>query len=212
MNYTDTEPVLIGLTGGIASGKSTVVQYLRQAGFSVIDADKLGHKVLEPGNHGYNKVVEIFGNGILNSDNTLNRPVLGRIVFGDPEKLKQLNEISHPIIEDMIQKEFRKLASVSIGGVVFLEAALLIEANWYKVCRLIWVVTLEPSVAIKRLQERDGLSQKEAQSRLETQLTPVERLTYADVVLQNDGSQEELFSLTQKELQRLKQSRSDNFS
>ena len=124
MNSPDTEPVLIGLTGGIASGKSTVVQYLRQAGFSVIDADNLGHKVLEPGNPGYNKVVEKFGDEILNPDSTLNRPVLGRIVFGDPEKLKQLNEISHPIIEDMIQKEFKKLASVSIGGVVFLEAAL----------------------------------------------------------------------------------------
>ena len=210
MNSPDTEPVLIGLTGGIASGKSTVVQYLRQAGFSVIDADKLGHTVLEPGNPGYNKVVEIFGNEILNPDSTLNRPVLGRIVFGDPEKLKQLNEISHPIIEDMIQKEFKKLASVSIGGVVFLEAALLIEANWHKVCQLIWVVTLEPAVAINRLQERDGLSQTEAQARLETQLTTEERLTYADVVLQNEGSQEDLFSLTQQALQKLKQSRSDN--
>ena len=212
MNSPDTEPVLIGLTGGIASGKSTVVQYLRQAGYSVIDADKLGHKVLEPGNPGYNKVVEKFGNEILNPDSTLNRPVLGRIVFGDPEKLKQLNEISHPIIEDMIQKEFKKLASVSIGGVVFLEAALLIEANWHKVCQLIWVVTLEPAVAINRLQERDGLSQTEAQSRFETQLASEERLTYADVVLQNEGSQEDLFSLTQQALQKLKQSRSDNLS
>jgi len=212
MNYPHIEPVLIGLTGSIASGKSTVVQYLRQTGFSVIDADKLGHKVLEPGNPGYNKVVEKFGNKILNPDSTLNRPVLGRIVFGDPEKLKQLNEISHPIIEDMIQKEFIKLASVSIGGVVFLEAALLIEANWHKVCQVIWVVTLEPAVAINRLQERDGLSQTEAKSRFETQLAPEERLTYADVVLQNEGSKEDLLSLTQQALQKLTKLRTENHS
>ena len=149
-------------------------------------------------------MVEKFGNEILNPDSTVNRPVLGRIVFGDPEKLKQLNEISHPIIEDMIQKEFKKLASVSIGGVVFLEAALLIEANWHKVCQFIWVVTLEPAVAINRLQERDGLSQTEYQSRFETQLATEERLTYADVVLQNEGSQEDLFTLTQQALQKLK--------
>ena len=212
MNSPYAEPVLIGLTGGIASGKSTVVKYLRQAGFSVIDADKLGHKVLETGNPGYKKVVEKFGSEILNLDSTLNRAMLGKIVFGDPKKLKQLNEISHPIIEDMIKKEFKKLASVSICGVVFLEAALLIEANWHKVCQLIWVVTLEPAVAINRLQERDGLSQTEAQARFETQLALEERLTYADLILHNDGSQEDLFSITQQALQKLKQSRSDNLS
>jgi len=209
MNSTDNEPVLIGLTGSIASGKSTVVQYLLKSGYSVIDADKLGHKVLKPGNPGYNNVVERFGNEILNPDRTVNRPVLGRIVFSDPEKLKQLNDISHPIIEDMIQKEFNKLATNSIGGVVFLEAALLIEANWHKVCGHIWVVTLDSPLAISRLQERDGLSLIEAQSRLETQLAQEKRLAYADVVLQNNGSEEELFSLTQQALQELKRFSSD---
>jgi len=212
MNSPVTGSLLIGLTGGIASGKSTVLQHLRQAGYSVIDADKLGHKVLEQGNPGYNKVVKCFGNEILNPDNTVNRIALGRIVFVDAEKLKQLNEISHPIIAEMIQKEFEESVSDSNGGIVFLEAALLIEANWYKVCGQIWVVSLDPTVALRRLQERDNLSETEAKLRVGAQLDQEERLAYADVVLQNEGTPEELFTQTQQALRELKQSMNSSHS
>ena len=206
MNSPIKGPLLIGLTGGISSGKSTVLQHLRQAGYSVIDADKLGHKVLEQGNPGYNKVVKCFGNGILNPDGSVNRTALGRIVFVDAEKLKQLNEISHPIIEKMIQNEFEESVSDSNGGIVFLEAALLIEANWYKVCGHIWVVSLDTTVALSRLKERDNLSETEAKLRVGAQLDQEERLAYADVVLQNEGTHEELFTQTQQALRELKQS------
>ena len=206
MNFPVTGPLLIGLTGGISSGKSTVLQHLRQAGYSVIDADKLGHKVLEQGNLGYNKVVKSFGNEILNPDGSINRTALGRIVFVDAEKLKQLNEISHPIIAEMIQNEFEESVSDSNGGIVFLEAALLIEANWYKVCGHIWVVSLDPTVALSRLKKRDNLSETEAKLRVGAQLDQEERLTYADVVLQNEGTHEELFTQTQQALRELKQS------
>jgi dephospho-CoA kinase len=212
MNSPVTGSLLIGLTGGIASGKSTVLQHLRQAGYSVIDADKLGHKVLEQGNPGYNKVVKCFGNEILNPDGSVNRTALGRIVFVDEEKLKQLNEISHPIIAEMIQKEFEESVSDSNGGIVFLEAALLIEANWYKVCGHIWVVSLDPSVALHRLQERDNLSEIEAKLRVGAQLDQEERLAYADVVLQNEGTPEELFTQTQQALRELKQSMNSSHS
>ena len=137
----EKKPILIGLTGGISSGKSTVVQYIRYQGYPVIDADKLGHKVLEPGNPGYSKVVEKFGKGILNNDKTVNRLVLGRIVFADPSLLKVLNEISHPIMAEMVLKEFESIISEDSGGIVFLEAALLIEANWYNKCHHIWAVS-----------------------------------------------------------------------
>ena len=200
------------MTGGIASGKSTVLQHLRQAGYSVIDADKLGHKVLVQGNPGYNKVVKCFGNEILNPDGSVNRTALGRIVFVDAEKLKQLNEISHPIIEKMIQNEFEESVSDSNGGIVFLEAALLIEANWYKVCGHIWVVSLDPNVALRRLKERDNLSETEAKLRVGAQLDQEERLAYADVVLQNEGTHEELFTQTQQALRKLKQSMNSNHS
>jgi len=212
MNSQLTGSLLIGLTGGIASGKSTVLQHLRQEGYSVIDADKLGHKVLEQGNPGYNKVVKCFGNEILNPDGSVNRTALGRIVFVDTGKLKQLNEISHPIIAEMIQKEFEESVSDSNGGIVFLEAALLIEANWYKVCGHIWVVSLDSTVALRRLQERDNLSETEAKLRVGAQLDQKERLTYADVVLQNEGTPEELFTQTQQALRELKQSMNSSHS
>ena len=212
MNSAVTGSLLIGLTGGIASGKSTVLQHLRQAGYSVIDADKLGHKVLEQGNPGYNKVVKCFGNDILNPDGSVNRTALGRIVFVDAEKLKQLNEISHPIIAEMIQKEFEESVSDSNGGIVFLEAALLIEANWYKVCGHIWVVSLDPTVALSRLKERDNLSETEAKLRVGAQIDQEESLAYADVVLQNEGTPEELFTQTQQALRELKQSMNSSHS
>ena len=104
------------------------------------------------------------------------------------------------------QKEFEKSVSDSNGGIVFLEAALLIEANWYKVCGHIWVVSLDPTVALRRLKERDNLSETEAKLRVEAQLDQEERLAYADVVLQNEGTPEELFTQTQQTLRALKQS------
>ena len=198
------EPILIGLTGGIASGKSTVIQYIRYQGYPVIDADKLGHKVLEPGNKGYRNVVEKFGEGILNKDKTVNRLILGGIVFSDPFKLKALNEISHPIIAEMVLREFKSISSMDQKGIVFLEAALLIEANWYNMCQHIWVVTLENAEASRRLQKRDGLSESEAISRLESQLTAKEKIAYADVVLRNDGSRKDLLSQTQHALEDLR--------
>ena len=197
------EPILIGLTGGISSGKSTVIQYIRYQGYPVIDADKLGHKVLEPGNPGHRKVVGKFGEGILNKDKTVNRLILGGIVFSDPSKLKALNEISHPIIAEMVLKEFKSIVSKDLKGIVFLEAALLIEANWYNMCHHIWVIPLETAEASRRLQKRDGLNESEARSRLESQLTAKERLAYANVVLHNDGSRKDLLTQTQRALEEL---------
>ena len=207
MNYIANESVLVGLTGGIATGKSTVIQYLRENGYSVIDADKLGHRVLESGSYGYQQIVETFGIEIINPDSTVNRPALGKLVFGDLQKLKELNKISHPIIAEMIQTEYEKLVADSVDNIVFLEAALLIEANWHKVCQHIWVVTLDPAIAIQRLQARDGLSYIEANARLEAQLAPEDRLAYADLILKNDATKEDLITKTQQALQDLKLSR-----
>ena len=197
------KPILIGLTGGIASGKSTVIQYLRYQGYPVIDADKLGHKVLESGNPGYSKVVEKFGASILNKDKSVNRLILGGIVFSNPSMLQALNEISHPLIAEMVMKEFESIVSDDSNGIVFLEAALLIEANWYNMCQQIWVINLEVSEERRRLQKRDDLSESEARSRLESQLNIKERLAYADVVLDNNGSRKDLLSQTQQALEGL---------
>jgi len=128
---------------------------------------------------------------------------LGGIVFSDPSKLQSLNEISHPIIAEMVMKEFESIVSDDSNGIVFLEAALLIEANWYNMCHHIWVVTLEITEERRRIQKRDGLSESEARSRLESQLTVKERLAYADVVLDNNGSRKNLLSQTQQALKEL---------
>ena len=203
----DKKSGLVGLTGGIASGKSTVLKYLSENGYAVIDADKLGHRVLDPVNPGFQKVVETFGKEILHLDGTVNRQILGKIVFADPLRLIQLNEISHPMIAEMIENEYEKLVSNSVNKIVFLEAALLIEANWHKVCGQIWVVTLDPAEAMKRLKERDGLSKADARSRIDSQLAPEERVAYADVVLKNDGLPKDLVFQTQLALQQLKQAK-----
>ena len=141
----------------------------------------------------------------MNKDKTVNRFILGSIVFSNHSKLKALNEISHPIIAEMVMKEFKSISSMDQTGIVFLEAALLIEANWYNMCQHIWVVTLEKAEASRRLQKRDGLSESEAISRLESQLTAKEKIAYADVVLRNDGSRKDLLSQTQPALENLRE-------
>ena len=208
MHSEGTKSILVGLTGGIASGKSTVIQYLIDEGYAVIDADKLGHRVLDPGTPGFKKVVETFGKEILHPNGTIDRRALGKIVFANQLCLMKLNKISHPMIAEMIENEYKNLVSNSLNNIVFLEAALLIEANWHKVCGQIWVVTLNPEIAIQRLQKRDGLNKTDARSRIDAQLTMEKRLAYADIVLKNDDLPADLIFQTQRALQQLKQIRS----
>ena len=204
MNSNDANSILIGITGGIASGKSTMINYLNEKGYSTIEADQLGHKILEPENPGYKNILEIFGNDILDKSGTINRQILGKIVFSNPNKLKQLNDISHPAISKMIKKEYKKLSPNSLEGIVFLEAALLIETDWYKLCDKIWVVLLEHFLANKRLQLRDGLSKEEAESRLSLQISPEKRIEFADLVINNNKSSKDLILQTKSALRNLK--------
>ena len=212
MGFRNKDSVLIGITGGIASGKSTVIKHLNQNGYSTIEADKMGHKILEPKNPGYQKILENFGGEILDHKGLINRQILGKIVFNNPKKLEQLNKISHPAIAEMIKIEYEKLALNSLERIVFLEAALLIETNWYKFCDQIWVIMLEPSIAAKRLQIRDGLSKEEAESRLKAQLPANLRKVHADIVLKNDKSSDYLIRQTEIVLKRLKSSKIEDVS
>lgn len=196
-------PKLVGLTGGIASGKSTVADFLRDEGYSVIDADKYGHKVLETDQLGYQKAVQTFGKEILNSDRSINRAKLGAIVFSDFKKLEQLNKISHPLIANLIRDDVAELSGNCYQGIVFLEAALLIEAEWHRICQQIWVVMLEAKLAIVRLQTRNRLSRSEAQDRLDSQMKPEERLKFANIVLHNDGALKNLEQQINKALSTL---------
>ena len=193
-------PRLIGLTGSIASGKSAASDYLQKQGFPIIDADKLGHRVLEPGHEGFSRIIETFGKQILNPDGTVNRPALGGIVFKDSDQLAKLNQISHPLIAKMILEDAQRLAQERADRIVFLEAALLIEANWKEACEQVWLILADPDVAIRRLMQRNGLTKEQAQSRLALQLSNEERTSHSHVILKNDHSLDDLYQQLAKAL------------
>ncbi len=195
---------IIGLTGGIACGKSTVARLLEQHGFPVIDADRLGHRVLKQGHPGFKEVVQAFGEDILDGRGHISRPKLGTLVFQDPDKLEKLNRISHPHISSIIGKEARKLSQDQPGGVVFIEAALLIETGWHKQCWKIWIVTAEKETVLRRLAERNGLSREEAMLRIEVQMSQEDQLALADVILPNEGSPRDLELALEKVLKVLR--------
>lgn len=197
-----SRPRVIGLTGGIASGKSTAREILSELGASVIDADKYGHKCYEPGSTCFQEVVSVFGQGIVNPDGTLNRPALGAIVFGDKSKLQQLNKTVWPYIRRMIEAD---AASHRAGpsGVMVVEAAVMTEAGWLDIFDEVWVVFVPPEVARQRLMQRNNFSAEEAEKRIKAQISNEERLAHANVCLKNDGSTDELKARVRAEWVRL---------
>ncbi|GBD23344.1 Dephospho-CoA kinase [bacterium HR29] len=182
---------VIGLTGGIASGKSTVAGYFRERGVPVIDADILGHRTYEPGAEAYSKVIEAFGNDILAADGTIDRKVLGAKVFGKPQELKRLTDIVWPAIRRLASQE---LAELEAGGneLAVLEAAVLLEAGWEDLTDEIWAVIVEPELAVQRLRSRNGLDEAAAWARIRSQLSNEERVRRAHVVIENNGTLDEL--------------------
>lgn len=179
-------PYLVGITGGIASGKTVITEYLRKKNFPIISADHLGYQVLAVNTSSYTQIVETFGQQILNQDLSINRKILGEIVFSDRNELQKLNKISHPEIQQMVLEIAPKLHQHSESGWVFLEAALLIEAKWYEVCHSIWVIATPPQIGLHRMLQRDQISEKQAKARMASQLTAEERKPYADVYILND--------------------------
>lgn len=168
----------LGLTGGIASGKSTVGSMLRKLGLTVLDADSIAHELIETGEPAYEEVVREFGPAILNADKRISRAALAKIVFADPEKLARLNAIVHPRVEERLFVEFEKLQRHASPGPVFVEAALIIEAGLDKKLDGVVVVWCKPEQQIERLTER-GLSEEEARRRIASQLPLEEKLRHA---------------------------------
>lgn len=196
--------VVIGLTGGIASGKSTAARYLAEKGAHMIDADKLGHRVYEAGRPAFDKVVAAFGDDVVSHDGEIDRRALGGKVFGSPEELKRLTDIAWPEILAMATEEIGH-ARADGASVVVLEAAVLLEANWQSDVDEVWVVTVEPEVAIARATARDGVDEAAVQARIDAQLSNAERVTQADVVIDNGGSEAELLGKLDAEWKRLRQ-------
>tara|TARA_B100000029_G_scaffold512996_1_gene611193 strand:+ start:5677 stop:6297 length:621 start_codon:yes stop_codon:yes gene_type:complete len=188
---------VIGLTGGIASGKSTVGDYFRNKDVPVIDADLLGHRTYEPGTDTFQSVVAAFGDDVVSKDGTIDRASLGSKVFGNPSELKRLTDIVWPGIRRLASEE---LSNFEVAGsqIAVLEAAVLLEAQWQDMADQVWVTVVSEDSAIARLKERNGLDEDAARARIASQLTNSERIEAADVIVENNSSLEELNSLLEK--------------
>jgi dephospho-CoA kinase len=182
---------VIGLTGGIGSGKSTVSRFLAELGAAVIDADKIGHEVYRPDTDTWRKLVKTFGRGILTADNTIDRKKLGAIVFSNEEELKRLNAIIHPQITEVIKKQIddyrRKEAKV-----IVLDAPVLLEAHAKNLVDEVWVVVADEENVIKRAVARTGLREEQIRDRIRAQMSKTERIKNAQVIIYNDGTPEDL--------------------
>ena len=183
---------IIGVTGGIGNGKSAVARLLAEEYEAyVIDADKLGHAVLEE--EGRDVVAAAFGDGIVGGDGHIMRGRLAREVFADPDKLRRLSAITQPLI---MKRAARMI--LERDGLVVLEAALLIEAGWQTLVDEVWVVACEREIRIRRIMERDGRGEKDAKRRIESQMSDEDRIRFADVVIDNSGSLDELKKTVKK--------------
>src|SRR5467141_4663595 len=180
----------LGLTGGIASGKTTVAAMLREMGFAVIDADALAHKLIEPGQPAYGEVVREFGASILDTGNRVDRAKLASIVFADPAKLVRLNAILHPRVESVIHQQFAEWSRSGTRDAAFVEAALLVEAGYLKNLDGLVVTWCRPEQQLERLRAR-GFSEEDAQSRIAAQLPVDEKLRYATDKIDCSGSLED---------------------
>ncbi len=182
---------VIGLTGGISSGKSTVSRFLAKLGAVIIDADKVGHEVSKPDGEVWREVVAAFGKQIITTNGEINREKLGKIVFSNSEARSRLNQIMHPRIYDLVKTrldEYRRQEA----GIVVLEAPLLLEAGWTSLVDEVWVTTASEATVLKRLRERTGLSEKESLARIRSQLPAEKRVKHADAVIDTDCDLDEL--------------------
>ena len=194
---------VLGLTGGIASGKSTAAAQLKELGAVVLDADRYGHRAYEPDSPGFHAVVNEFGHDIVGEDGLIDRRVLGGKVFGDPGKMQRLTDIVWPEIRRLAAEEIAELRERDPETVIVLEAAVMIEAGWQDLCDEVWVVATGPEAAIRRLRQRNNLSAEEAQKRLDSQLGNAERKKHARVYLENGGTERQFRARLGEEWERL---------
>ena len=182
---------VIGLTGGIGSGKSTVSRFLKELGAVIIDADKVGHEAFKPDTEAWREVVAAFGRQILTPSGEIDRNKLGEIVFANPEALARLNEIMHPRIYAWVKALIEGYRQRGVE-VVVLEAPLLLEAGWTSSVDEVWVTVAPESTVLRRLKKKLGLSEPQSLARIRSQLPSKERIKQADVVIDTDCSLDEL--------------------
>lgn len=177
---------VIGLTGGIASGKSTLATFFKSREVPVLDADVLGHRTYDPGTDTFRAVVAAFGPDLVAADGSIDRRVLGGKVFGKPDELKRLTDIVWPGIRKLASEALSELETAG-NHLAVLEAAVLFEAGWDDLVDEVWVVVVEPDLAVQRLATRNGLDEAAARARISSQLSNAERIAKANVVIDNNS-------------------------
>ena len=185
---------VVGLTGGIASGKSTAATLLGELGAHVIDADVLGHQAYNPGTSAFQAVVKTFGEDIVADDGSIDRRALGGKVFGDEDALRRLTDIVWPEIRRLAELEISNINSTNSSAVIVLEAAVLLEAGWEAIADESWVVVVDPEVAIERAMQRDGADRTAIEARVNSQLSNEERTAKAHLVIDNSEDKATLIS------------------
>jgi dephospho-CoA kinase len=193
---------LLGLTGGIASGKSTVAVILRRLGASIINADELSREVVQPEQPAWKEIIETFGPDILQEDRTLDRRKLRKIVFDNPEARKKLEAIIHPRVRALAERKISELAAAGCSIIVY-EVPLLFEAQIHLWLRPVILVACETATQKRRLLERDHLTEIEAQQHLDAQMSLEQKRKLADYVVENDGNLEELEQQVRRVLQQI---------
>ena len=194
--------IVVGLTGGIATGKSTVAQMFKRCGAIIIDADQLARDVVRPGKPAWREIVKVFGEGVLNSNRSINRHALGEIVFHNRRKLRRLEHIIHPRVAREQQRLARRIAERSPNAVIVYEVPLLFESGAHKRVDTIVVVTADRETQIARLKQRNGLTRTEALRRINNQMPLARKVRRADVVLNGTGDK----AVVKQEVRRLIQS------
>jgi len=188
---------VIGLTGGIGSGKSTVSQFLVELGAVVLDADKIGHEALKRDTKVWSELVNAFGKQILTHNGNIDRKKLSEVVFANPESLSRLNRITHPQIYEVIKTRLEKCRKQNVR-VAVLEVPLLIETSWGSIVDEVWITIASESTILKRLWERSRLSESESLARIRSQMPNEERLKHANIIIDTDCSLDELKAKVKK--------------
>lgn len=181
---------IIGITGGIASGKSTVVEEIRKAGFQIVDADQVVHDLQAKGGKLYQALVAWLGPAILDENGDLNRPKLAEMIFSSPDNLAKSAEIQTEIIRQELLERRKQLEETE--EIFFMDIPLLVEQNYVDWFDAIWLVAVKPEVQIQRLMARNAFSQREAEQRIASQMPLEEKLPFATVVIDNSGALDEL--------------------
>ncbi|NLZ81527.1 MAG: dephospho-CoA kinase [Clostridiales bacterium] len=185
--------MIIGITGGVGSGKTFISNILKEEfGGILLNADKIGHRVIEMGYPAYDLIVKEFGEGILNKDKGINRKILGQLVFTDEDKLKKLNQIIHPAVKEFIKKEIKQIKDLYENPLIVVEAALLIEDNYHEICDQLWFVYTDEKTRRKRLKDNRGYSDKQIDNIMKNQLSVEEYIEKTQVSIHNNSLEETL--------------------